>query len=68
MCVKGFVKCHVKKGSDKILGATIVGSHAGDLISELTLAMQSDTGVCVCNIYIYMYVCVDVCMCVYVCV
>ena len=35
----GFVKVHVKKGSDKILGATIVGRHAGELISEVTVAM-----------------------------
>jgi pyruvate/2-oxoglutarate dehydrogenase complex dihydrolipoamide dehydrogenase (E3) component len=40
----GFVKIHVKKGSDQILGATIVGSHAGDMISEITVAMQSGMG------------------------
>ena len=40
----GFVKVHVKKGSDQILGATIVGEHAGEMISEVTLAMQSGTG------------------------
>lgn len=40
----GFVKIHVKKGSDKILGATIVGPHAGDMISEITVAMQADVG------------------------
>ena len=39
----GFVKVLTKKGSDKILGATIVAPHAGDMISEITLAM--DTGV-----------------------
>ncbi len=41
---EGFVKIYVKKGSDRILGATIVGSHAGDLISELTLAIQGNIG------------------------
>jgi pyruvate/2-oxoglutarate dehydrogenase complex dihydrolipoamide dehydrogenase (E3) component len=41
---EGFVKIHVKKGSDQILGATIVGSHAGDMISEITVAMQSRMG------------------------
>ncbi|MGM0557770.1 MAG: FAD-containing oxidoreductase [Myxococcota bacterium] len=41
---EGFVRFHVKSGSDEILGATIVGPHAGDLISEVTLAMQTDTG------------------------
>ncbi len=40
----GFVKIHVKKGSEQILGATIVGSHAGDMISEITVAMQSGMG------------------------
>ena len=40
----GFVKVHVEKGSDKILGATIVGPHAGDLISEITLAMTGSLG------------------------
>ena len=40
----GFVKIHVKKGSDKILGATIVGSHAGDMISEVTVAIVGGLG------------------------
>ena len=41
---EGFVKIHVKKGTDQILGATIVGSHAGDMISEITVAMQAGMG------------------------
>ena len=41
---EGFVKIHVKQGSDQILGATIVGSHAGDMISEISVAMQSGMG------------------------
>ncbi len=40
----GFVKVHVRKGSDQILGATIVSSTAGDLISEITLAMTNGLG------------------------
>jgi pyruvate/2-oxoglutarate dehydrogenase complex dihydrolipoamide dehydrogenase (E3) component len=40
----GFARVHVKKGTDKILGATIVASHAGDLISEYTLAMKGGLG------------------------
>ena len=40
----GFVKVLTKKGGDKILGATIVGPHAGDMISEITLAMFSGIG------------------------
>ncbi|MDA0834443.1 MAG: mercuric reductase [Planctomycetota bacterium] len=40
----GFVKVHVKKGTDDIVGATIVARHAGDLISEITLAMTHGLG------------------------
>lgn len=35
----GFVKIHVLGRTDKILGATIVAKHAGDMINEITLAM-----------------------------
>ena len=41
---EGFVKVHVKKGTDKIVGATIVAGHAGDMISEITLAMTHGLG------------------------
>ncbi|VAX37045.1 Mercuric ion reductase, partial [hydrothermal vent metagenome] len=41
---EGFAKVHVKKGTDQILGATIVAAHAGDLISEFTLAITNDIG------------------------
>src|SRR4029450_4005677 len=41
---EGFAKLHVKRGSDRILGATIVGSHAGELITPLTLAMVAGVG------------------------
>lgn len=41
---EGFVKIITKKGSDKILGATIVASHAGEMINELTLAMTQNIG------------------------
>ncbi|GAB4264178.1 MAG: mercuric reductase [Candidatus Promineifilaceae bacterium] len=40
----GFVKIHVKKGTDKILGATIVAPHAGEMINEITLAMAAGLG------------------------
>ena len=40
----GFVKIHVKEGTDRILGATIVASHAGDMINEITLAMVAGIG------------------------
>ncbi|RMH07030.1 MAG: mercuric reductase [Nitrospirae bacterium] len=41
---QGFARIHVKKGTDKIVGATIVASHAGDLLSEITLAMRTGAG------------------------
>lgn len=41
---KGFVKIHVKQGSDQIVGATVVAKHAGDLISELSVAMAGKVG------------------------
>lgn len=41
---EGFVKVHTKKGSDTIVGATIVATNAGDLISEITLAMTNGIG------------------------
>jgi pyruvate/2-oxoglutarate dehydrogenase complex dihydrolipoamide dehydrogenase (E3) component len=40
----GFVKIHVKEKTDRILGATIVARHAGEMISELTLAMVAGIG------------------------
>jgi pyruvate/2-oxoglutarate dehydrogenase complex dihydrolipoamide dehydrogenase (E3) component len=41
---EGFVKIHVKKGSDKIVGATIVARHAGEMINEITTAMVGGIG------------------------
>lgn len=41
---EGFVKIHVKKGTDKILGATMVARHAGEMISEVTTAMAGRIG------------------------
>ncbi len=40
----GFVKVFTKKGTDKIVGATIVAENAGDMISEITLAMTAGIG------------------------
>ncbi len=40
----GFVKVLTVPGKDKILGVTIVGSHAGDIISEFVLAMKHGLG------------------------
>ena len=40
----GFVKVLVKKGTDQILGATIVARHAGEMISEISLAIVGGIG------------------------
>jgi hypothetical protein len=41
----GFVKITVKAGTDEIVGATICGPNAGDMITELTLCMQHGIGI-----------------------
>ena len=40
----GFVKVLTVPGKDRILGVTIVGEHAGDLIAEYVLAMKQGIG------------------------
>ena len=41
---RGMVKVLTVPGKDKILGVTIVGAHAGDLIAEFVLAMSHGIG------------------------
>ncbi len=41
---EGFAKVHVRKGTDEIVGATMVAPNAGDLISEVTMAMTQKIG------------------------
>ena len=41
---EGFARVHVRRGTDRIVGATIVSRHAGELISEITLAMTNRIG------------------------
>jgi pyruvate/2-oxoglutarate dehydrogenase complex dihydrolipoamide dehydrogenase (E3) component len=40
----GFALVHVRKGTDRIVGATVVAAHAGDLIGEVVLAMTAGIG------------------------
>jgi pyruvate/2-oxoglutarate dehydrogenase complex dihydrolipoamide dehydrogenase (E3) component len=40
----GFVKVLTRPGSDRILGASVVGAHAGELIHEFVLAMKHGLG------------------------
>jgi pyruvate/2-oxoglutarate dehydrogenase complex dihydrolipoamide dehydrogenase (E3) component len=41
---QGFVRVYLKRGTDRLLGATVVATNAGDLIGELTLAMRNRIG------------------------
>ena len=41
---QGFVKIHLRNGTDQILGATVVARHAGEIVSELTLAIVGRLG------------------------
>jgi len=40
----GFAKIHLDGDRDKILGATVVARHAGEMINEITLAMEKGLG------------------------
>jgi pyruvate/2-oxoglutarate dehydrogenase complex dihydrolipoamide dehydrogenase (E3) component/uncharacterized membrane protein YdjX (TVP38/TMEM64 family) len=40
----GFVKVLTRPGTDRILGVTIVGAHAGELLAEYVLAMKQNIG------------------------
>lgn len=41
---EGFVRIHTRPGTDRILGATVVSSHAGELIGEIAVAMRGKVG------------------------
>ena len=41
---EGFLRVLLQKGSDRVLGATVVAAHAGDLIAPLTLAVTHRLG------------------------
>src|SRR3989442_311712 len=51
----GFVRVYLRKGTDELLGATVVASHAGDLIGELTLAMTGKIGLKIVGATIHPY-------------
>jgi pyruvate/2-oxoglutarate dehydrogenase complex dihydrolipoamide dehydrogenase (E3) component len=40
----GFVKILTAAGSDRILGATVIGEHAGEILAEITFAMKYQMG------------------------
>ncbi|HYH47167.1 MAG TPA: mercuric reductase [Thermoanaerobaculia bacterium] len=41
---EGFLRLHLLKGKDRILGATLVADHAGDMLGELCLAITKKIG------------------------
>ena len=43
--VEGFAKIYLQKGTSKMIGATIVARHAGEMINEITLAMTHKLGI-----------------------
>jgi pyruvate/2-oxoglutarate dehydrogenase complex dihydrolipoamide dehydrogenase (E3) component len=40
----GFIKILTAAGSDRILGATVIGEHAGEILAEITFAMKHQMG------------------------
>ncbi len=52
---EGFARVYLKKGSDRILGATIVARHAGEMINEISLAMTAGLGLSVIGKTIHPY-------------
>ena len=51
----GFVKVLVKRNTDEIVGATIVATDAGNLISEITVAMKANVGLSTIGATIHPY-------------
>ena len=51
----GFARVHLRKGTDKILGATIVARHAGEMINEFSLAITNGLGISAIGTTIHPY-------------
>jgi pyruvate/2-oxoglutarate dehydrogenase complex dihydrolipoamide dehydrogenase (E3) component len=41
---EGLLRVHLRRGSDRILGATLVAEHAGEMIGEIAVAMRAGVG------------------------
>jgi pyruvate/2-oxoglutarate dehydrogenase complex dihydrolipoamide dehydrogenase (E3) component len=52
---EGFARVHLRKGTDKILGATIVARHAGEMINEFSLAITNGLGISAIGTTIHPY-------------
>jgi Pyruvate/2-oxoglutarate dehydrogenase complex, dihydrolipoamide dehydrogenase (E3) component, and related enzymes len=51
----GFFRVHLREGTDRILGATLVAEHAGELIGEVALAMTAGVGLATIGATIHPY-------------
>ncbi len=51
----GFLRVHLRKGSDRIAAATLVANHAGDIISQLSMAMQQGLGLSAIGATVFPY-------------
>jgi pyruvate/2-oxoglutarate dehydrogenase complex dihydrolipoamide dehydrogenase (E3) component len=51
----GFAAAHVRKGSNRIVGATVVAAHAGEMIGEVALAMTKGLGLAALSQTIHPY-------------
>jgi pyruvate/2-oxoglutarate dehydrogenase complex dihydrolipoamide dehydrogenase (E3) component len=52
---EGFVKILVREGTDRIAGATVVARHAGEIMNEITLAMEHGVGLAALGSVIHPY-------------
>lgn len=52
---EGFLRVHLKKGSDRILGGTLVAAHAGDMIGPLAVAATHNLGLSAFSSTIFPY-------------
>jgi pyruvate/2-oxoglutarate dehydrogenase complex dihydrolipoamide dehydrogenase (E3) component len=52
---EGFLRVHLRKGSDQILGATLVAERAGDLITQITMPMTAGIGLATLGKTIFPY-------------
>ncbi|HUP01335.1 MAG TPA: mercuric reductase [Gemmatimonadota bacterium] len=52
---QGFARVHTRKRGGEILGATIVARHAGEMISEITLAIEAGAGLSALSSTIHPY-------------
>jgi pyruvate/2-oxoglutarate dehydrogenase complex dihydrolipoamide dehydrogenase (E3) component len=41
---KGFARVLVRRGSDRVIGATIAGEHAGELVQQFAFAIRHKIG------------------------